>query len=334
MKVFLARPRGFCAGVVRAVDIVNIALERFSAPVYVRKEIVHNRAVVEDFKTRGVIFIDHLDEAPEGSLVVFSAHGVSPEVRERAEERGLRVIDATCPLVTKVHLEVHRFLREGFQLVLIGHRSHDEVDGTLGEAPGKIQLVESVEDVSRLMFSPADRIMILTQTTLSLDETRGVILAIKGRFPKARTPPKDDICYATQNRQDAVKDLLGRGIKLLLVVGSKNSSNSQRLVDVARQSGCDAHLIDGASEIDPSWISRVNSVGVTAGASAPEHLVQGVISFLQVRGGVVEEVLVRNEDTHFSLPKELTDPLPGARPGGPLLSREGRGHRMGEGTSV
>ncbi|MBK8575359.1 MAG: 4-hydroxy-3-methylbut-2-enyl diphosphate reductase [Elusimicrobia bacterium] len=309
MNVFLARPRGFCAGVVRAIDIVDIALKRFSAPVYVRKEIVHNRAVVDDFKARGVVFIDHLDEAPRGSVVIFSAHGVSPDVRARAEARGLRVIDATCPLVTKVHLEVHRFLREGFQLVLIGHRSHDEVDGTLGEAPGKIHLVESAEDVDRLAIPLDARVMILTQTTLSLDETRGVIAAIKNRFAKAQTPPKDDICYATQNRQDAVKDLLGRGIRLLLVVGSKNSSNSQRLVDVARQAGCHAYLIDHAGEIDPTWLAGVEAVGVTAGASAPEHLVQGVLSILQARGGKVEEVLVREEDTHFSLPKELADPV-------------------------
>jgi 4-hydroxy-3-methylbut-2-enyl diphosphate reductase len=310
LNVFLARPRGFCAGVVRAIDIVDIALKRFSPPVYVRKEIVHNRSVVEDFKARGVIFIDHLDDAPEGSLVIFSAHGVSPEVRARADARRLRVIDATCPLVTKVHLEVHRFLREGYRLVLIGHRSHDEVDGTLGEAPGQIHLVESVEDVAHLPFALDTRLMILTQTTLSLDETREVIAAIKKRFPNASTPPKDDICYATQNRQDAVKDLVGRGIRLLLVVGSKNSSNSQRLVEVARQSGCNAYLIDHAEEIDPAWLTGTLSVGVTAGASAPEHLVQGVIGFLQSRGGQVEEVLVRNEDTHFSLPKELADPVP------------------------
>ncbi|MBL0058903.1 MAG: 4-hydroxy-3-methylbut-2-enyl diphosphate reductase [Elusimicrobia bacterium] len=310
MKVLLARPRGFCAGVVRAIDIVDIALKRFSPPVYVRKEIVHNRAVVEDFKARGVVFIDHLDEAPEGSLVIFSAHGVSPEVRARAEARRLRVIDATCPLVTKVHLEVHRFLREGYQLVLIGHRSHDEVDGTLGEAPGQIQLVECVDDVAHLNIPPRGRVMILTQTTLSLNETRDVIAAIKQRFPDAQTPPKDDICYATQNRQDAVQDLVGRGIELLLVVGSKNSSNSQRLVDVARQSGCPAHLIDRSGEIDPAWLVGARIVGVTAGASAPEHLVQGVLAFLQARGGVAEEVLVREEDVHFSLPKELALPVP------------------------
>ncbi len=307
MKILLARPRGFCAGVVRAIDIVDIALQKFSPPVYVRKEIVHNQAVVSDFRSRGVVFIDDLDEAPENSLVVFSAHGVSPAVRDRARGRGLRVIDATCPLVTKVHLEVHRFLREGFTLLLIGHRSHDEVEGTLGEAPGQIQLVETEKDVERLSVPPHARIMILTQTTLSLDETRGLVAAIRRRFPDAQTPPKDDICYATQNRQDAVKELLRRGIDLLLVVGSKNSSNSQRLVDVARQAGCNAYLIDRATEIDPAWLTGVRAVGLTAGASAPEHLVGGVVDFLRARGGAVEEVLVRDEDVHFSLPKELTD---------------------------
>ena len=307
MKVLLARPRGFCAGVVRAIDIVDIALRKFPPPVYVRKEIVHNRAVVDDFKTRGVVFIDDLDEAPANSLVIFSAHGVSPAVRDRARERGLRVVDATCPLVTKVHLEVHRFLREGYTLLLIGHRSHDEVEGTLGEAPGQIQLVESETDVDRLSVSSEARIMILTQTTLSLDESRGLIAAIRRRFPTAQTPPKDDICYATQNRQDAVKELLSRGIDLLLVVGSKNSSNSQRLVDVARQSGCAAHLIDQAREIEAAWLTGVQTVGVTAGASAPEHLVRGVVDFLGAHGGVAEEVWVREEDVHFSLPKELAD---------------------------
>lgn len=308
MRVLLARPRGFCAGVVRAIDIVDIALKKYSPPVYVRKEIVHNQAVVSDFRSRGVVFIDDLDEAPANSLVIFSAHGVSPEVRDRARARGLRVIDATCPLVTKVHLEVHRFLREGFTLLLIGHRSHDEVEGTLGEAPGQIQLVETENDVDRLTVAPGARVMILTQTTLSLDETRGLVAAIRRRFPDAQTPPKDDICYATQNRQDAVKELLARGIDLLLVVGSKNSSNSQRLVDVARQAGCTAYLIDHAAEIHPAWLTGVRAVGLTAGASAPEHLVRGVIDFLQNHGGVVEDVLVREEDVHFSLPKELAEP--------------------------
>jgi 4-hydroxy-3-methylbut-2-enyl diphosphate reductase len=307
VKILLARPRGFCAGVVRAIDIVDIALQKYSAPVYVRKEIVHNQAVVSDFQSRGVVFIDDLEEAPENSLVIFSAHGVSPAVRDRARARGLRVIDATCPLVTKVHLEVHRFLREGHTLLLIGHRSHDEVEGTLGEAPGQILLVESEKDVDRLTVPTGARIMILTQTTLSLDETRGLVAAIRRRFPDAQTPPKDDICYATQNRQDAVKELLRRGIDLLLVVGSKNSSNSQRLVDVARQAGCKAYLIDRADEIDPAWLSGVRAVGLTAGASAPEHLVRGVVDSLRGPGATVEEVLVREEDVHFSLPKELMD---------------------------
>jgi 4-hydroxy-3-methylbut-2-enyl diphosphate reductase len=307
MKVLLASPRGFCAGVVRAIDIVDIALRKFGAPVYVRKEIVHNRAVVDDFRARGAVFIDSLEEAPEGSVVVFSAHGVSPEVRDRALARRLRSIDATCPLVTKVHLEVHRFLREGYELVLIGHQDHDEVEGTLGEAPGRIRLVETVDDVDRLPLPVDSRVMVLTQTTLSLDETRDVIAALRRKFPRASTPPKDDICYATQNRQDAVKELVRRGVQLLLVVGSKNSSNSQRLVDVARGAGCRAHLIDQASEIDATWLNGATVVGVTAGASAPEHLVQGVLDYLKARGGDMEEVLVRQEDVHFSLPKELAE---------------------------
>jgi 4-hydroxy-3-methylbut-2-enyl diphosphate reductase len=306
MKILLASPRGFCAGVVRAIDIVDIALQRFSAPLYVRKEIVHNRSVVDGFRSRGVVFIDDLDEVPSQSLVIFSAHGVSPEVRRRAEERGLRMIDATCPLVTKVHLEVHRFLREGYALVLVGHKEHDEVEGTLGEAPGKIHLVESTQDVDTLPFPLDTKIMILTQTTLSLDETRDIILAIKKKFPHAATPPKDDICYATQNRQDAVKKLLDVGIQFLLVVGSKNSSNSQRLVDVARDRDCPGALIDGAGEIEAKWFDGVGRVGVTAGASAPEHLVQGVLTYLKEKqGGEVEEVQVREENVHFSLPKML-----------------------------
>ncbi|MGQ0643909.1 MAG: 4-hydroxy-3-methylbut-2-enyl diphosphate reductase [Elusimicrobiota bacterium] len=307
MKVLLANPRGFCAGVVRAVDIVNIALEKFPAPVYVRKEIVHNRSVVEDFKSRGVIFVDSLDEVPEGRVAVFSAHGVSPEVRRKAKARRLKVIDATCPLVTKVHLEVHRFLREGYSLLLIGHEEHDEVVGTMGEAPGKMRLVETVADVESIQVPDPNRVMILTQTTLSLDETREIMAAIRRKFPEAKTPPKDDICYATQNRQDAVKDLVGRGVQVLLVVGSKNSSNSQRLVDVASERGARAYLFDKASEIQPEWLAGAQSVGVTAGASAPEHLVEDVLSLLKSRyQGEVEEVVVHREDVHFSLPKELT----------------------------
>jgi len=305
MKVLLARPRGFCAGVVRAVDIVEIALQRHKPPVYVRKEIVHNRAVVENFKSRGVVFIETLAEVPEGGLVVFSAHGVSPEIRCQAKRHRLRVLDATCPLVTKVHLEAHRFRKEGYQLVLIGHRDHDEVEGTLGEAPGEILLVESVDQAACLSVPLDKPVMILTQTTLSLDETRDIVSTLKARFPKAETPPKDDICYATQNRQDAVKDLLSKGMDLLLVVGSKNSSNSQRLVDVAWQAGCEAHLIDNAQEISTNWLTNRQTLGVTAGASAPEYLVQEVISFLVTQGGEVDEVISRIEDVHFALPKEL-----------------------------
>jgi 4-hydroxy-3-methylbut-2-en-1-yl diphosphate reductase len=307
VKVFLAGPRGFCAGVVRAIDIVDIALQRFPPPIYVRKEIVHNKAVVEDFRSRGVIFIDSLTEAPSDSLVIFSAHGVSPEVRDDARRRNLRIIDATCPLVTKVHLEVHRFLREGYTLVLIGHRQHDEVEGTMGEAPGRIRLVESVDDVEALPLPSTERIMILTQTTLSLDETRDIIQAIRRRFPNAQTPPKDDICYATQNRQDAVKELVRRGLDVLMVVGSRNSSNSQRLVDVASQNGCRAYLIDGPDEIRPEWLNGARRIGLSAGASAPEHLVKGVLARLSSEYGArVEEVIVREENVHFSLPKELS----------------------------
>jgi 4-hydroxy-3-methylbut-2-enyl diphosphate reductase len=306
MKILLVSPRGFCAGVRRAIDIVDLALERFPAPIYVRKEIVHNRLVVEDFRRRGVVFIDDLNEAPENSCVIFSAHGISPAVRDQAKARHLMTIDATCPLVTKVHLEVRRFLREGDTLLLIGHKDHDEVEGTMGEAPGKIQLVEHESDVERLNVPDPERVMVLTQTTLSVDETKSILAAIRARFPKAKTPPKEDICYATQNRQDAVRELLNSRIDVLLVVGSKNSSNSQRLCEVARDGGARAYLIDEASEIEPSWIAGANSVGVTAGASAPEYLVQNVVQLLTEKyGGAVEDVFVREEHVVFSLPKEL-----------------------------
>lgn len=310
MKILLVSPRGFCAGVRRAIDIVDLALERFSAPIYVRKEIVHNKAVVEDFKKRGVVFIDEVAEAPTGACVIFSAHGIAPEVRTMAKDRKLRTIDATCPLVTKVHLEVHRFLREGYSLVLIGHKDHDEVVGTMGEAPGEIQLVEKPEDVDSLIIPNPNKVMVLTQTTLSVDETKGILSAVRARFPKAATPPKDDICYATQNRQDAVRELLKHNMQLLLVVGSKNSSNSQRLCDVAREDGVASYLIDQASEIDPKWLKGVDVVGVTAGASAPEYLVQEVVnSLINNHNGEINEVFVREENVVFSLPKELQMPL-------------------------
>jgi len=309
MKVLVAAPRGFCAGVHRAIEIVDLALERHKLPIYVRKEIVHNKLVVEDFKKRGVIFIDELEEVPQGSTVIFSAHGISPEVRRTAEDKGLHTIDATCPLVTKVHLEVHRFLREGYRLLLIGHKDHDEVIGTMGEAPGKIQLVETIDDVGQIEVSNPEKVMVLTQTTLSIDETRGILEAIREKFPKAQTPAKDDICYATQNRQDAVRDLLDLNIEVLLVVGSKNSSNSQRLCDVARERGCRAYLIDQASEIKPSQLQGVQRVGLTAGASAPEFLVQDVIKTLtQIYHAEAEEIFTREEKVVFSLPKELTAP--------------------------
>lgn len=314
MKILTVSPRGFCAGVRRAIEIVDMALQKFPPPIYVRKEIVHNKAVVEDFKKRGVVFIDEVEEAPPGSCVIYSAHGIAPSVREKADQRKLKTIDATCPLVTKVHLEVHRFLRDGYTLLLIGHKDHDEVVGTMGEAPGQIQLVEKPEDVASLIVPAPDRVMVLTQTTLSIDETKGILSAIRARFPKAATPPKDDICYATQNRQDAVRELLKHGIQLLLVVGSKNSSNSQRLCDVARDAGVSAHLIDAASEIVPSWLNNVSSVGLTAGASAPEYLVQEVVLFLAKNfNGSVEDVFVREENVVFSLPKELLSPISTSR---------------------
>jgi 4-hydroxy-3-methylbut-2-enyl diphosphate reductase len=307
MKVLAVSPRGFCAGVRRAIDIVELALQKYKAPIYVRKEIVHNKSVVEDFKRRGVVFIDEVSEAPPNSCVIFSAHGIAPSVRSDAKQRELKTIDATCPLVTKVHLEVHRFLREGYTIVLIGHKNHDEVVGTMGEAPGKIQLVEHPSDVDKLIVPDPNRLMILTQTTLSIDETNSIRSAIRARFPNASTPPKDDICYATQNRQDAVRQLLKLKITALLVVGSKNSSNSQRLCDVARDAGVKAFLIDHASEIEDGWLAPSDIVGLSAGASAPEHLVQDVIKKLVAQFNAdVEDVFVREENVVFSLPKELT----------------------------
>ena len=305
MRVTIVRPRGFCAGVVRAIDIVDIALKKYSHPLYVRKEIVHNRAVVENFKRQGVIFIDNLQDAPPGSLVIYSAHGVSPAVRQEAIDRNVHVIDATCPLVTKVHLEVHRYVRDGYTIVLIGHKEHDEVIGTTGEAPDKIQVVGTVEEVSRLQVPDPDKVVCLTQTTLSVDETRDIAQAIKMRFPNLISPAKDDICYATQNRQDAVKELIRGGIELLLVVGSRNSSNSIRLCEVARAQGVESHLIDNASEIQPQWLSHVQNVGLTAGASAPDYLVEDVVKYLKARGATVEELEVIKEDVSFALPREL-----------------------------
>jgi 4-hydroxy-3-methylbut-2-en-1-yl diphosphate reductase len=305
-KILLLKPRGFCAGVVRAIDVVKIALDLYGPPVYVRKEIVHNKHVVDELRQAGAVFVEELDEVPAGAWAIFSAHGVAPEVRQQAEARGLKVIDATCPLVTKVHLEAVRFARDGCSIVLIGHKDHDEVIGTLGEVPGCSHLVQTVEDVDNLELPDPSRVRYLTQTTLSLDETSGVVGRLKQRFPAVQGPPAQDICYATQNRQMAVKAVAGQ-CDLLLVVGSLNSSNSKRLVEVARNSGVSSYLVNDCGEVDTAWLDGVTRVAVTAGASAPEHLVAELVEFLRTHGfGTVEEVELVNEDVRFSLPPELT----------------------------
>ncbi len=304
-KLFLAKPRGFCAGVDRAIDVVNLALELYPGPVYVRKEIVHNVHVVNELRAKGAIFVDELDEVPDGATVIFSAHGVSPEVREQAAARGLKVIDATCPLVTKVHHEAIRFAREGRPIVLVGHEGHDEVVGTMGHAPEHIHLIGSVEEAQTLQISEPERVAVITQTTLSLDDTSSVIGALRQRFSNLSAPAKDDICYATQNRQQAVKALAMR-VPVILVIGSKNSSNSNRLAEVARDAGARAYLIDDMSQIDPAWIENVESLGITAGASAPEYLVEEVVRFFRTRGvSEIEEVEAVTEEVNFALPPEL-----------------------------
>lgn len=311
-QILLLRPRGFCAGVVRAIDIVNIALDAYGAPIYVRKEIVHNRHVVEELSARGAIFVDCCSEVPPESRIIFSAHGVSPQVREEARQRNLRVIDASCPLVMKVHLEAMKFARAGYAIILIGHRDHDEVIGTLGEAPARMLLVSSVAEAERVAVPGPDRVAYLTQTTLSLDEASGIIECLRRRFPNIQGPPAQDICYATENRQRAVKAIAGR-CDLLLVVGSGNSSNSKRLVEVAGNVGLRGYLIEDETAIDLRWLDRVRSVVLTAGASAPEHLVQRVIAFLKKHGFTeLQEVEVIEEDVRFALPPELV-----AVPAGP-----------------
>lgn len=303
--LLLLRPRGFCAGVVRAIDIVRIALEKLGRPVYVRKEIVHNRYVVDELMEQGAVFVEELSEVPEGSVVIFSAHGVSPEVRTQARERRLRVIDATCPLVTKVHIELIRYVREGYTVVLIGHRDHDEVIGTLGEAPGRVHLITKVEEVEDLEGVDPQRIAYLTQTTLSVDDTAEIVAKLKERFPEITSPPGEDICYATQNRQSAVKSVAG-GIDLFLVVGAHNSSNSNRLVEVSERAGAKAFLVNHAGEIQPEWLNGRRRIGVTAGASTPEVLVSEVVSFLRDKGYTrIEDVNVIQEDVRFALPAEL-----------------------------
>jgi 4-hydroxy-3-methylbut-2-en-1-yl diphosphate reductase len=302
-KVLLASPRGYCAGVERAVDTVEKALDLYGPPVYVRKQIVHNLHVVRDLEARGAVFVDEETEVPEGATVVFSAHGVAPSVHTNAAERRLQTIDATCPLVTKVHVQARRYAAEGYTVVLIGHAGHEEVVGTMGEAPDSIVLVESVADVGRLELET--KVAYVTQTTLSVDETGEIITALRARYPDIHAPKREDICYATSNRQWAVKEMLSE-IDLLLVIGSRNSSNSNRLVEVARAGGVAAHLIDDETEIDETWMDGVAVVGVTSGASAPEKLVEGVCSWFRARG--VEDIAAYrlvDEDVEFRLPVEL-----------------------------
>ncbi len=310
MDIVLANPRGFCAGVDRAIEIVKRALDSLGAPIYVRHEVVHNRYVVDELKHRGAVFVEELDEVPDGATVIFSAHGVSQAVRAEADRRGLKVFDATCPLVTKVHLEVARQCRAGRDMVLVGHEGHPEVEGTMGQwrkeaGAGEIYLVEDLDDVAALQVKQPENLSYTTQTTLSVDDTRGIIQALKARFPQIQGPRNDDICYATQNRQDAVRELAEQ-CDLVLVVGSPNSSNSNRLRELAQRQGVEAYLIDGAVEIDPRWIAGRRHIGVTAGASAPEVLVQGVIDRLRELGaGGALNLEGEPENMVFALPREL-----------------------------
>ena len=304
-KIILLTPRGFCAGVVRAIDVVKIALDLYGAPIFVRKEIVHNKHVVDELRDAGAHFVEELEEVPSGARVIFSAHGVSPKVRAEARERRLQVIDATCPLVTKVHLEAVKFAKKGYTIVLIGHKDHDEVIGTLGEAPESTILVSTVEDVDRLHVKDPERVSFITQTTLSLDETKDIVARLRERFPKIQGPAAQDICYATENRQLAVKAVVPL-CQLLLVVGSQNSSNSRRLVEVCENMGVPAYLIDDLGEVKPDWLEGINTVAVTAGASAPENLVEELMGSLQQRGFTqVEEMQIKEEDVRFNLPAEL-----------------------------
>ncbi len=309
MQILLANPRGFCAGVDRAIAIVNEALNRFSPPIYVRHEVVHNKFVVEDLARRGAIFVEELDEVPDGAIVIFSAHGVSKAVEDEAARRDLTVFDATCPLVTKVHIEVGKFAKGGMDAILIGHAGHPEVEGTMGRFDrsfgGRIHLVEDVDDVAKLDFDKDKKLAFVTQTTLSMDDTSAVIDALKSKFPQINAPRKDDICYATQNRQDAVK-YLAKACQVVLVVGSPNSSNSNRLRELAERLGARAYLIDNASQMQKSWFDGVAQVGVTAGASAPEVLIQEVLDTLQLWGGKTPtELSGIEENVTFSLPKAL-----------------------------
>jgi 4-hydroxy-3-methylbut-2-enyl diphosphate reductase len=308
-KLYLAAPRGYCAGVDRAVQTVERALDLYGAPVYVRKEIVHNKHVVEELRERGAIFVEEETEVPEGATVVFSAHGVAPSVHANAEARQLRTIDATCPLVTKVHVEARKFAAQGYTIVLIGHSGHEEVEGTMGEAPDRIVLVESLDDVDGLEVEDPSKMAYISQTTLSVDETRDIILRLRERFPQITGPRTDDICYATTNRQMAVRQM-ARECDLVLVIGSRNSSNSNRLVEVARDHGAESHLIDNASQVQEQWLEGKRVVGITSGASAPEELVQGLVEYFRSRGTTdVSEFEVIQEDVRFMLPKEIRTAL-------------------------
>ena len=303
-KILLASPRGFCAGVVRAVDIVKIALDTRTDPVYVRKEIIHNPHVVKELGEKGAIFVDRVEDVPEGSTLIFSAHGVSPEVREKARARSLEVIDATCPLVTKVHVEAVRYAKQDYTIILIGHVGHDEVIGTMGEAPKHIRLVEMIEDIEALEVEDPEKVAYITQTTLSLQDTREMVEALRRKFPSVKGPPSEDICYATENRQVAVKDLAELS-DLILVVGAANSSNSVRLVEEAQRTGTPAHLIEDLSSIQNEWLEGVETLGLTSGASAPEGLVQEIVTFFQDQGATPEELIVREENVQFAFPSNL-----------------------------
>jgi len=304
-KLLLAKPRGFCAGVDRAIDVVHMALELFPEPIYVRREIVHNKHVIQSLAAKGAVFVDEIEQVPAGAVVIFSAHGVSPDVRTQAAEKRLRVIDATCPLVTKVHTEAIRFAKEGRSIILVGHAGHDEIIGTMGEAPDCTQLVSSAEEAERVQVRDPEQVAVTTQTTLGVDDTREIIDVLRRRFPKVVTPASDDICYATQNRQMAVK-LLAKAASVILVLGSENSSNSRRLREVAETSGVRAYLIEDATKIDPAWLEGVECVGITAGASAPEHLVQEVIAYFKARGvEQIEEIEAVEERVTFTPPPGL-----------------------------
>jgi 4-hydroxy-3-methylbut-2-enyl diphosphate reductase len=305
VKILLAAPRGFCAGVNMAIESLELAIRAFGTPIYVYHEIVHNKYVVDTFKDKGAVFVDSLEEVPLGATLLFSAHGVSPEIRRIARERNLHAIDATCPLVTKVHLEAVRYAKEGYTILLIGHEGHDEVVGTMGEAPQNMVLVESVAHADRLEFPAGTKLAYLTQTTLSVDDANRIIARLKARFPGIVSPPKDDICYATQNRQEAVHTLAADA-DLVLVLGSQNSSNSQRLKELAIEHGVPSYLIDGARDIDDAWFNDVETVVITAGASAPESVVQECVEYLRGKySATVEPRTIRDEDVHFTLPREL-----------------------------